>query len=142
VPQLKAVGLIDEAGRPTDVAHEWRDDQTYAQVARAMLAKLYPQGLLDAFPPLGPDRAGVEGWFSRNVKVGTGAARKMASFYLLLCKADPNEQNGEPKRERPQPAKRARAQIEERAPRAAAKPKAEQRNGEIFAAMAKHLYNR
>jgi hypothetical protein len=95
IPQLKAVGLIDDGGRPTELAHDWRDDKSYGEATAKMRDAIYPQGLRDALPPPNPDRAGVEAWFSRNMKVGEGAARKMASFYLLLCEADPAGQNGE-----------------------------------------------
>jgi hypothetical protein len=88
IPQLKAVGLIDQAGKPTELAHEWRDDAAYRDATGKIIESIYPQGLRDALPPPNPDRASVESWFSRNVKVGEGAARRMASFYLLLCDGD------------------------------------------------------
>ena len=54
---LRAVGLIDENGRPTDVALAWRDDEQYRQVTIAMLESVYPQGLRDAAPPRTPTEA-------------------------------------------------------------------------------------
>jgi hypothetical protein len=103
VPQLKAVGLIDDSGTPTDLAHDWRDDKSYAETAAKIRDAIYPPGLRDALPPPNPDRGSVEAWFSRNVKVGEGAARKMASFYLLLCEANPAGQNAEAKAREPKP---------------------------------------
>lgn len=88
LPPLRAVGLIDEAGQPTELAHEWRTDEHYAEVCRTILASVYPQELRDALPPPDPDRQAVERWFMRNTRTGENAAGKMASFYLLLCQAD------------------------------------------------------
>jgi Family of unknown function (DUF5343) len=88
IPQLTAVGLIDEGSKPTDLAMDWRDDGSYPAACLQILEAVYPQALRDAMPPPGPPRDGVEKWFARNVKVGQGAASKMASFYLLVAAAD------------------------------------------------------
>ena len=33
IPQLRAVGLINDGGQPTDLAMDWRDDGQYASVS-------------------------------------------------------------------------------------------------------------
>ncbi len=89
VGPLRAVGLIDEDGRPTDLALAWRDDEQYRQVTTTMLETVYPQGLRDAAPPPGPDRGAVVRWFSRTTGAGQAYTERMARFYLLLAAGDP-----------------------------------------------------
>jgi hypothetical protein len=86
---LRTVGLIDETGRPTDLALAWRDDEQYQQVTAAILAAVYPQGLRDAAPPPSPDRGAVVRWFSRTTGAGQAATERMARLYLLLAAGDP-----------------------------------------------------
>ncbi len=40
---FKTIGLIDEDGKPTDLAYDWRDDEKYSSVCSTLLEKLYPQ---------------------------------------------------------------------------------------------------
>lgn len=93
IPPLRSIGLIDEDGRPTSLANDWRDDEHYAEVCKTIRERIYPPQLLDAFPPPKPDRAAVANWFARNTGTGVAAAQQMASFYLLLCEADPSVQD-------------------------------------------------
>lgn len=51
IPQLTALGLIGEDGKPTELAMDWRDDGTYADACAGVRGKMYPQGLQDALPP-------------------------------------------------------------------------------------------
>jgi len=89
IPALRAVGLIDDAGRPTDRAMAWRDDEHYGQAATAMIEAIYPQSLRDVAPPPNPDRGAVERWFLRDTGTGQAAAERMARFYELLAAGDP-----------------------------------------------------
>lgn len=91
VPNLRRVGLIDDAGVPTERANLWRNDEHYSEVCHAILAEAYPQELRDALPPPNPDRDRVASWFARETKNGAAAASQQARFYCLLAKADPNE---------------------------------------------------
>jgi hypothetical protein len=90
IAPLRTVGLIDESGAPTDLAAEWRTDEGYKKACETMLKAVYPEALLDAVPPSAPDRDAAKGWFARELRVGEGAASKMASFYILLAEGDPN----------------------------------------------------
>lgn len=90
VPQLKAIGLIDEQGQPTQLTNDWRSDEHYAQVCEQLLAKLYPQELLDAFPQSDADKSVVAQWFMRKTNTGESAGKAMAAFYLVLKEADPS----------------------------------------------------
>ncbi|MCU0352469.1 MAG: DUF5343 domain-containing protein [Cytophagales bacterium] len=86
IPPLRAIGFIDDDGKPTDLAYDWRDDERYAEVCAAIRRTVYPQELNDAV--IDPaDRVKVENWFKHKARVGEASARKMAAFYLMLCEA-------------------------------------------------------
>ena len=86
IPPLRAIGFIDDDGKPTDLAYDWRDDAAYAGVCENIRRAVYPQELNDAV--IDPaDRSKVEGWFKNKARVGEASARKMAAFYLMLCEA-------------------------------------------------------
>mgnify|MGYP000353690317 CR=1 FL=1 len=89
VPPLRAIGLIDDAGKPTERAIAWRDDEHYREVCQSIIADIYPDALVDAVPPADATRESAQRWFARETQTGEGAARKMAGFYLLLAEGDP-----------------------------------------------------
>ncbi|WAL84594.1 DUF5343 domain-containing protein [Pandoraea sp. XJJ-1] len=88
IAPLKTFGLIDDGGKPTDLAFEWRDDGKYPEVCATILQSIYPQELRDLFHT--PDAAykSVTSWFARDGKVGEGAAKMYATTYLMLLEAD------------------------------------------------------
>ena len=86
IPPLRAIGFIDDDGKPTDLAYDWRDDERYADVCAAVRRTVYPQELNDAVID-SADRVKVENWFKNKARVGEASARKMAAFYLMLCEA-------------------------------------------------------
>lgn len=88
LPQLRALGLLDDEGRPTDLANEWRSDDGYKSAARQILENSYPQGLKDAVPPEHPDRQAAQRWFMREGHVGEASAKMMAALYTLLAEGD------------------------------------------------------
>jgi hypothetical protein len=92
MPGFKKIGLIDQNGKPQELAIRWRDDQRYADVCKEMLRDLYPQELLEAIPAPASDRGTAERWFANITGAGESAVTKMVSFYQLLCEADPNKQ--------------------------------------------------
>lgn len=85
---LRDIGLIDEAGVPTDLAYDWRDDPKYAAACAAMLKAVYPQELLDAVPPATATRDEAQVWFQRYLKTGAENARQLATTYVLVANAD------------------------------------------------------
>lgn len=89
LPQVRALGLIDENGRLTDLAHDWRLDEHYGSAVQQIRDHLYPQELRDTFPCPDPDVAGVARWMARRSTVGTARALNMARVYALLCRAEP-----------------------------------------------------
>lgn len=98
IPYLKNFRIIDEDGKPLDRAYDWRDDEQYTGVCEEIRNELYPPELLDALPPPSPDLAQVRQWFANQARVGSNAARKMATVYRLLCAADPSKDPGVSKR--------------------------------------------
>lgn len=97
IPPLRAFGLIDDAGKPSDLAYDWRDDSKYAEVCKQILDATYPQELRDLFHDASAPAKSVESWFARDAKVGQAAARAYAATYLMLLEADlakAKEQNG------------------------------------------------
>lgn len=88
IPALKTFGLIDDAGKPTERAYDWRDDTKYAEVCLEILDEVYPQELRDLFHASDASFDSVKSWFARTARVGDAAAGKFASTFLMLLKAD------------------------------------------------------
>lgn len=85
-PAFRTLGLIDDNGKPTPLANEWRTDEGYAAACETILKSVYPDALRDAVPPDdAPDRGAAERWFIRERGVGQSAARQMASLYVLIA---------------------------------------------------------
>lgn len=90
---LKQIGLVDETGKPTDLAFRWRDDSQYAAVCNEIIDKIYPQELRDLYPDADVGINPVKSWFQNKVRVGENAASKYSRFYLLLLSADPTKES-------------------------------------------------
>lgn len=89
IPPLRTFGLIDDEGKPTDLAYDWRDDSKYAEVCKTIFESVYPQELRDIFhDPDNIDSVGISGWFARQTKSGEAAAKKSAAAYVMLFEAD------------------------------------------------------
>ncbi len=86
---LRALGLIDDEGRTTERALDWRQDESYKKICDETLAEVYPDSLRSAFPDPSQNQVGVMSWFSRNTGAGQNAASKMAALYALLCDGGP-----------------------------------------------------
>jgi Family of unknown function (DUF5343) len=86
-PNLRALGLIDEAGRPTELAHAWRDDSTYKEACAQILDRVFPDALT-AFPVADPDQAELQRWFAARTLSGDSAALQMARFFKLLASGE------------------------------------------------------
>ncbi len=85
-------GLLDENGAPTQLANEWRNDDTYASSCKKMRENTYPQELCDLAPDMETDKGMVQTWISSHLMVGAESARQSASVYMLLLEADPAKQ--------------------------------------------------
>lgn len=99
VPPLKQLGLIDESGKPTDLAFEWRDDATYAAACEKILEATYPQEIRDLFHTPDAKFKDVSNWFARDTRQGESVVTAYTSLYLLLLEADPTKKdNGSAKK--------------------------------------------
>ncbi len=89
LPCLKQIGLIDNENKTNqDFAKKFRDDSSYPQFCQDILKKIYPQELLDAFPDENSSKEKIKNWIMNHTGNGDNAAGKIASFYLILLKAD------------------------------------------------------
>lgn len=113
VPQLRAVNLIDDDGKPTPLANSWRTDEGYADACQRIFDVIYPAELKDAVPQSDLDRGAAQRWFMRELGVGDAAASRMASFYVLLAAKNPK---GEETSKEPQPARAAKRSSVARTP--------------------------
>lgn len=99
-PQLRRLGLIDKDGAlQQPLVNDFREDDTYADACRRIIAAVYPQALLDAFPEPHADVAGVASWFRRNASTGERMAEFQARFLAFLSSGTPTAQ-GEPRNAR------------------------------------------
>ncbi|NWG54144.1 MAG: DUF5343 domain-containing protein [Hydrogenophilaceae bacterium] len=106
--ELKRLGLLDDDGKPRDVAKKWRMDDTYREASDEMLHAAYPRELIDAAPPSDGDREKAVRWFMTVGDLGEGAARNKAATYFMIGASEP-----------PDEAPRARTAGSERPRRAA-----------------------
>lgn len=88
---FKKIGIIDEDGKPTDLAYDWRDDNKYAEVCSTLIDNCYPQELKDLFHEPDADFKQLTSWFMNSARCGESAAKYFARFYMLLLKADLSE---------------------------------------------------
>lgn len=93
---LKGLGLLNDQGEPTDLAHKWHFDNQYKEVCDEIRSTIYPQALLDTFPEDDPDPQSVQDWFKSYTRKGEAAAEKMARMYLILVHADPTKETETP----------------------------------------------
>jgi len=88
---FRKIGIIDEDGKPTDLAYDWRDDHKYGDVCSSLIEKCYPQEIKDLFHSPDADFQKLTNWFMSHARCGEPAAKHFARFYLLLLKADLSE---------------------------------------------------
>lgn len=91
LPSLRAAGIIDGDGKPTDLAVKWRDDKQYAKVCEQIRKQLYPSELIDLAPNGDSDRDEVERWFANHTGSGQAAVRRMTAIYQVLSEGDPSK---------------------------------------------------
>ncbi|MDX2137028.1 MAG: DUF5343 domain-containing protein [Chloroflexota bacterium] len=91
VGPMRIVGLIDDSGKPTDLAYRWRDDTQYASVCQEILDQIYDDELRALAPDASTPIERVSRWFISKRGLGESAAGKNANFYFLLLKADLQE---------------------------------------------------
>ena len=84
---LRALGLLDDENKCTDLANRWRLDDTYASACEEMRNRVYPSELID----IGTDRGAVTSWFMNKSGAGESLASKLTSLYLLVSNPEIKE---------------------------------------------------
>ena len=92
LPTLRTTAIIDDEGKPTDLAVKWRDDHEYAAVCKEIREQVYPAQLLEVAPSTA-ERDEARRWFSGHSKGGESLVGKLTAIYMLLCEADPTKAN-------------------------------------------------
>jgi hypothetical protein len=81
---LKQLKLIDEEGKPTQRAIEWRNDAKYADICQQIIDEIYPEGLRSLYSGKDIDKAACKEWFLNATTLGASAASSSAAMYILL----------------------------------------------------------
>jgi hypothetical protein len=164
---LRRLGLLNEDGALTDRGNKWRLNPSYAEACDEILSEVYPDELASLTDDSGsPDRAQVQAWFAHR-GFGDSNASQMAGTYTMIAKKEiPEAAQGVKKPAAPKkPAKPKPAQTgSSTASSGERKPPPEERGrsagptvhldiqvhipsdatteqiDQIFASMAKHLY--
>lgn len=87
LPPLRQIGLIDEEGKPTARANEWRSDSKYSETCKSIVEEIYPQEMRDLFAGPELDRKPIKEWLMHTASIGEGAADLSAAMYILLNEA-------------------------------------------------------
>jgi hypothetical protein len=87
--ELRRVGILDEDSKSTELANQWRMDDSYVEAVNRIAHQVYPEGLVTIAPPGGADRQKVVNWFM-NQGLGEGSAKNKAATYLLITSNEPN----------------------------------------------------
>lgn len=93
VTPMKQMGLIDENGSPTQLANEWRNDESYAAACKKIRQNIYPQELLDLAPDSTTEKTVIQNWISNHLMIGNEAARQSTTVYMLLSEADASKES-------------------------------------------------
>jgi hypothetical protein len=89
---LKALGVVDDTGKPTNLAYDWRDDNKYGEVCDKLRKELYPTELCELFNNIeSADVDRIVTWFMSSTRCGQATAKSYANFYLLLLRANPHD---------------------------------------------------
>jgi hypothetical protein len=113
---LRLIGLIDKDDKPTPLAIRWRDDEQYAAVCHEIREAVYPDELLTIAPDASTPQSKVENWIANKLRVGESAASKQAAFYMLLTRANLEQEaeiagkQGDSKRKRAKKAEKLEPQ--------------------------------
>lgn len=89
IKPLQVLGLVDDQRKPTPLANQWRHDDEYPAVCKAIRERIYPDDLRDAYPSgTADEKPGIIKWFMKSAHVGDAAARMFADMYCILAQAD------------------------------------------------------
>jgi hypothetical protein len=104
LPALFQLGIIDDQGKPTELANLWRDDDQYPTLCKKVVESVYPKELLDICPGPNPDKLKVFKWFATTKALGESAAQKISSTYIFLISGKINSEATNSSR-KPSPSK-------------------------------------
>ena len=114
---LRQMKLIDENGKPTDRANEWRDDNKYGTICEQIVEEIYPPELRSLYPGPDFDKDKISQWFMTTSKLGEGASKLVASMYILLnskeVKTDVNNSNSNSTNANKKPNKNDKAKLKD-----------------------------
>jgi len=82
---LQQIGLIDEAGKPTLRAFDWRDEEKYVSVCQEILKEIYPEELIDLLD-INVNKEELVRWFMNRNHVGNSSAIKATSTLMIIHK--------------------------------------------------------
>jgi hypothetical protein len=81
---LRQFGLIDENGAPTDVAKQWRLDETYSASCEVLLRNAYPADMVEAVSGSVPSSDVLVRLFM-NHGFGLGSAKNLSRIFRLIA---------------------------------------------------------
>lgn len=87
--ELRRVGLVDEEGKPTDLALKWRLDDNYRDAVAEILSSAYSEELLSLAPTIDEKEKAIS-WFQYQ-GLGEGAARNKAATFFLIGSPEPGQ---------------------------------------------------
>ena len=91
VQNLRAIGLINDEGKPTDLAAKLRNDNRYSEACKEIIQSVYPPELTQ-HGYTSSQRREIHEWFLVSAGLSESTARKKAAFYrILVSEIDPNE---------------------------------------------------
>ena len=91
IPPLKQTGIIDDEGKPTPRANEWRDDASYPKVCKEIIKEVYPDDLSGSFSSPDSERSEIKRWFATKTGGGDTLTNMLTAFYTMLLEADPSK---------------------------------------------------
>ena len=89
---LKALGIVDDENKATELGIRWRDDNEYSAVLEEIRNATYPAELRESQPCPDPNLSAVKAWFLRTTGQGNAATEQMAALYGFLCNSSTEEQ--------------------------------------------------
>ncbi|MXQ08793.1 hypothetical protein GQ651_13125 [Alphaproteobacteria bacterium GH1-50] len=88
--ELQKIGMVDEDGKPSELALKWRIDETYSDAVQGILSHAYPDELLQTLDTKSVDREKAKQWFMLD-GLGSGSANNKAATFAMIASPEPGE---------------------------------------------------
>src|ERR1022692_2739927 len=85
IANLRLFGLVTEEGAPTELAGQWRLDETYGPSCDAILRNAFPVDLVGAVGDSTTPSADVLVNLFMNLKMGLGSAKNLTRIFRLIA---------------------------------------------------------